>query len=81
MLMCYSNNNDYESHANTNGLGACEKQSQNLISEGDARIVSNTVGKTQKTTYLSTQKLIDLFHRPCLCYQLQSLQWNMYVLL
>ena len=25
--------------------------------------------------------VIDLFHRPCLCYQLQSIEGNMYVLL
>ena len=24
---------------------------------------------------------IDLFHRPCLCYQLQPIEHNMYVLL
>ena len=24
---------------------------------------------------------IELFHRPCLCYQLQSIEQNMYVLL
>ena len=41
----------------------------------------SAVAAAATTTVDVAAVLIDLFHRPCLCYQLQSIEQNMYVLL
>ena len=43
--------------------------------------IRDGVSDCDTLSYNDVCNLIDLFLRPCLCYQLQSIEQNMYVLL